>query len=212
MAVITISRQLGSEGDSIAEKVAQSLGYDLVDKSVIGSLLSQYGFVEFDKEDDAGLGFRERFSQQRDQMVAMLNQIVRAVAQRGNAVIVGRSGFAILGGFADALNVRIQAPLAVRVERVMAQQAISAEQAETIVKESDKSRQALVESFYRAKWDTASLFDLVIDTGKVPPDLAVAWLVQAAQALDAQAADGRPTCGSIQVDAILAKAVAEALK
>ena len=62
MSVITISREFGSEGDTIAEKVAQALGYHLVDKAVIGSLLSQYGLVEFEKDYDVLPGFRERFS------------------------------------------------------------------------------------------------------------------------------------------------------
>jgi cytidylate kinase len=216
MSVITISREFGSEGDTIAEKVAQALGYHLVDKAMIGSLLSQYGLVEFERDYDVLPGFRDRFSgqkaQRRDQMVSMLNQIVRAVAQRGNVVIVGRSGFAIIQGFADVLNVRIQTPLPVRVNRVMAQQQISAEQAETIVKENDKARLAFIESFYKAKWDAASAFDLVIDTSKVSPDLAATWLIDAAKALSERTADDRPTCSSIQVDPILAGAVSDALK
>jgi cytidylate kinase len=215
MVVITISRQYGSEGDRIAEKVAQALGYSLVDKTLLGSLLGQYGLVEFDKEYDVLPGFRDKFSaqksQRRDQMVAMLNRIVRAIAQRGSVVIVGRSGFAVLQGFADVLNVRIQSPLAVRIDRVMAQQAVTAEQAETMVRESDKARTSFVESFYRAHWDAASAFDLVIDTGKVSPDLAATWLIDAANALSEKEMSDRPTCSSIQVDPILAKAVADAL-
>jgi cytidylate kinase len=89
---------------------------------------------------------------------------------------------------------------------------VTAEQAEANVKESDKARTAFVESFYKARWDDASAFDLVIDTGKVPPDLAATWLVEAAKALSERTVDDRPTCSSIQVDPILARAVADALK
>lgn len=216
MSVITVSREVGSEGDTIAQQVAQSLGYHYVDKSLIGFLLRQYGLVEFDKDYEVLPGFWERFNaqreQRREQMVAMLTQVVRAVAQHGNAVIVGRSGFAILQGFADVLNVRIQTPLPIRVQRVMAQQAIDADQAETLVRENDKARQAFVESFYRARWDATTAFDLVIDTSKVAPALAVTWLVEAAKALDGMPPTDRPRCSSIQVDPILAKAVADALK
>lgn len=216
MSVVTISREFGSRGDIIAEEVARTLGYRLVDKALIGSLLSQYGLVAFEKDYDVLPSFRERFSaqkaQRREQMVKMLNQIVQAVAQHGNVVIVGRSGFAILQGFGDVLNVRIQSPLAIRVNRVMAKQNITAEQAEAIVKESDKARSAFVESFYKARWDAASAFDLVIDTGKVSQDMAAAWLVDAVKALNERSAGGGPTCKSIQVDPILAAAVAEALR
>lgn len=212
MGVLTISREWGSEGDTIAQAVAQALGYHLVDKAVVEPLLNQYGLVEFGKVYEAQPTFRGRLSSEGEQMVTMLNQIVRAVAHHGNAVIVGRSGFAILQGFADVLNVRIQSPLAVRVNRIAAQQQISPEQAEALVKENDKTRQAFVESFYKAKWDAASAFDLVIDTSKVSPDLAAVWLVAAVRALEQGAADGRPTCQSIEVDPVLAGAVADALK
>ena len=35
MAVITVSRQLGSGGDQIAQRIAQVLGYELVDRRLI---------------------------------------------------------------------------------------------------------------------------------------------------------------------------------
>ena len=38
MAVLTISRQLGSGGDEIASQVAEELGYDLVDSALIVSI------------------------------------------------------------------------------------------------------------------------------------------------------------------------------
>ena len=216
MSVITISREFGSEGDTIAEKVAQTLGYHLVDKALIGSVLSQYGMVEFDKEYDELPGFWERFDAQREErralMADMLNQVIRAVAHHGNVVIVGRSGFAILQDFADVLNVRIQSPLAIRINRVMAQQGVTTEQAEALVKEGDKVRSAFVESFYKVQWDTASAFDLMLDTSKVSPEMATTWVVQAATALNERPANGRQTCASIQVDSILAGAVSDALR
>ena len=83
MSVITISREFGSEGDSIAERVAQTLGYHFVDKEFVGTVLSQYGLVEFDREYETLPSFREKFNAQRekrrDVMVDMLNQVVRAV-------------------------------------------------------------------------------------------------------------------------------------
>ena len=156
MSVITISREFGSEGDSIAHKVAQALGYHFVDQKFIGIILGQYGYVEFDKEYASLPTFWERFDAQRekerDVMVGMLNRVIQAVARHGNVVILGRSGFEVLSGFADVLHVRLQAPFLVRVRRVMSQQSIPFEQAEEIVKKSDKVRVAFVEEFYRVSW------------------------------------------------------------
>ncbi len=216
MTVITFSRQLGSEGDSVAFTVAQQLGYHFVDKALIGTVLSQYGLVEFDKEYDALPTFWERFNaqreQRREQMVAMVAQVVRAIARHGNAVIVGRSGFVVLRDLADVLNVRVQAPLAVRIDRVMAQEGLTAEQAEQMIAEADRVRAGFVELFHKARWDSASAFDLVLDTGKVAPAMAARWVSEAAQTLAKLPLAGKPTCASIEVDSILASVVADVLK
>lgn len=215
MSVITISREFGSEGDAIARKVAQALDYHFVDQKFIGTILTQYGYVEFDKEFSSLPTFWERFDaqreKQRDVMANMLNQVIRAVAHHGHVVILGRSGFEVLGGFADVIHVRLQAPFPVRVGRVMEQQGLSFEQAETAVKKSDKTRVAFVEEFYKIPWDSIHAFDMVLNTGKISPDLATNWLVDIAKVPVSSFEIDKPTTDSIVVDRILAETVSEVL-
>jgi len=216
MSVITISREFGSEGDYIAQQVAQTLDYHFVDQKFIGIILGQYGYVEFDKEYATLPTFWERFDaqreKQRDVMVNMLNQVIQAVAHHGNVVILGRSSFEVLGGFADVFHVRLQAPFSVRVGRVMAQQKIPFEQAESVVKNNDKVRMAFVEEFYRVRWDAIHAFDLVINTGKISPDLATSWVIDITRASMTSLETDKPTTASIVVDRILAEAVSDVLK
>lgn len=216
MSVITISREFGSEGDYIAQRVAQTLNYHFVDQKFIGIILGQYGYVEFDKEYATLPTFWERFDaqreKQRDVMVKMLNQVIQAVAHHGNVVILGRTGFEVLGRFADVLHVRVQAPFSVRVRRVMAQQKIPFEQAESAVNESDKVRVAFVEEFYGVPWNAIHAFDLVINTDKISPDFAVNWIVDVARAAVVSLETDKPTTASIVVDRILAEAVSDVLK
>ncbi|HET9913251.1 MAG TPA: cytidylate kinase-like family protein [Anaerolineales bacterium] len=216
MSVITISREFGSEGDYIAQQVAQTLNYHFVDQKLIGILLGQYGFVEFDKEYATLPTFWERFDAQRetqrDEMVKMLNQVIQAVAQHGNVVLLGRSSFEVLAGFADVLHVRLQAPFSVRVGRVVTQQKMSIEQAASVVKNNDKVRVAFVEEFYRVPWNAIHAFDLVINTGKISPDLAMSWVVNVAEASVTSLEIDQPTTASIVVDGILAEAVSDVLK
>lgn len=216
MSVITISREFGSEGDSIAHKVAQTLDYHFVDRKFIGTILGQYGYVEFDKEYATLPTFWERFDAQReknrDGMVSLLNQVIQAVAHHGNVVLLGRSGFEVLNGFADVFHVRLQAPFPVRARRVMAQQGISFEQAEEVLKRNDKVRIAFVEEFYRVPWNSIHAFDLVINTGKVPPDVASDWIVAAASFLESNLEIEKNTVASIAVDRIMADAVSDVLQ
>jgi cytidylate kinase len=216
MSVITISREFGSGGAAIAEQTAQALGYHCAGQELIGKVLAQYGVVEFDQEYDATLSFWERFdarrAERREVMQDMLHRVVLALAQHGNVVIVGRGSFAALAGYADVLNVRIQAPLAQRSQRVLAQQGLATvEEADAVVQETDKVRAAFIESLYGVRWDDARAFDLVIDTGKVDPELASAWLVEAVQALRQRPLGDQPTAAAIQVDSILASVVSDQL-
>ena len=90
MAVITISRELGCDGDTIAQEVAKKLGYHLIDKEFVGAVISKYGLVEFDREYDHLPSFWEKFDTQKEErhevLVKMLNRVIRAVAQHGNVV------------------------------------------------------------------------------------------------------------------------------
>jgi cytidylate kinase len=215
MAVITISREVGSQGDSIAKQIVQSLDYHLVDKDFIGRVLSQYGLVEFGKEYEALPGFWDRFNAQRekrrDLMVEMLNRVIKAVAQHGNVVILGRSGFAILGDFVDVLNIRIWAPLPVRVKRVMEQQHITAPQAEGLIRENDQVRASFIQSFYGIQWQDIRHFDMIVNTNKISSYSAVLWLVEAARLLDDNLIESQPVTASIQVDDVLSTAIKDTL-
>jgi cytidylate kinase len=197
----------------VAEKVAQALGYHFADKKTMEDVLIQYGFVEFDKKYDAARGFWGRFDARTMEMVNMLNRVIQAVARHGNVVILGRGSFAILSGFADVLNVRIQAPLPIRRARVMTQHKITEpEQAEAIIKEADRVRATFIESYYGVRWDAANAFDVVIDTGKVPPDLAVTWLADAVKAMQVRKAGDARLTRAIEEDQVLASAVSNVLK
>lgn len=213
MSVITISREYGSEGSYIAEKVAKTLGYHLADKKSIGRLLGQYGFIEFGEKYDASTGFWGRYDRQMTEMVTMLNRACMALARHGNMVILGRGSYAVLTGFADVLNVRIQAPLRLRIQRVLKRRGdADYAKAEAEVKENDHIRKSFVEGFYGVRWDAAEAFDLVIDTGKISPDTAVEWIVEAAKTLSGQMREGERTTGSIAEDATLVATVASVLE
>lgn len=211
MTVITISREFGSGGAQIAKEVAGNLGYHLADKATIVKMLSQYGFIRFGQEYETLPGLLSRFDSRRAEMVEMLDRVILALAAHGNVVILGRGSFALLSSYANVLNVRTQAPLPVRIRRIMEQQDISPIKAETLVNENDVVRANFIESSYNVRWDKATLFDLVIDTSKVPPKSAVKWLIEANKLLSETSKDSLRTTYKIDVQNVLAKVVSETL-
>jgi cytidylate kinase len=215
MTVITISREFGSQGRTIAEQVAERLGYHLVDQTKIGKVLIQYGFVEFQYEYDSVPGFWARFDERRSEMMGMLDRVIRAVARYGNVVILGRGSYAVLEGYADVLNVRVQAPLEVRAAQVMAQQNLdSLEKAAAIVRENDNMRATFIDSFYKIPWNEVEAFDLVINTDKIEPEIAVNWLVDVVESMNKRytRVSGKRTSIAIQPDTVLDSVIVEVLE
>ena len=213
MAVITISKEFGSEGIAIAQQVAKSLGYEFVDKRTVDGIFRQYGLTKFDDLYSSAPGILDLLNADNLLIISMVNEILEAVAKRGNVVILGRAGFAVLGDYADVLNVRIKAPLPDRVARVMASEGLSDSQAaEERVREDDTIHRTYVQRFYNKQWDEESNFDLVLDTGSLSSELAVKQIVEAARALD-RTTPGKDvvTTATIEVDPVLADAVTKVL-
>ena len=217
MSVITISREIGSQGRQIAENTAQALGYHFMDKRAIGEVLEEYGLVEFHEEYEVAPTFWDIFDahrmERRTDMVNMLNKVMIALAQHGNMVILGRCGFAVLRDYADVLNVRIQASREQRIAFVKAHGKFAdLEQAEIYIRDSDQNRTAFIESFYGVKWDMASAFDLVVDTGKVSPEMVTNFLIAAARNLEQKQKAGTHIAANIPVDPVVYSSICKALK
>ncbi|MBK9710249.1 MAG: cytidylate kinase-like family protein [Kouleothrix sp.] len=209
MAVITISGELGSGSLDIARQVAETLGYEFVDKRTTDGIFRQYGLTKFDDLYSTAPSFLDLLNADNLLLVSMANEITEAVAKRGNVVILGRAGFAVLADYADVLHVHIQAPFAERVQRVMAREGIADLQAaEERVNEDDSMHTKYVQRFYNKQWDDPSSFHVVLDTGSLSSDIAVQRIVEAAKALE-QTAPGEEaaTTAKIEVDPVLADAV-----
>jgi cytidylate kinase len=214
MAVITISGEYGSEASEIARRVAAALNYHYVDSTLIEKILDEYGLVEFKGMYESMPSLLSRFDEVNNRMKDMLDRVLRALAQHGNVVIRGRGGFAVLGGLADVLTVRTQAPVAVRVQRVMAREQIDdLAKATEVVQQYDRVRSAFVESSYHdVVWNSADAFNLVIDTGKIPLALAVDCIIEAHQAVALRETGAGPSAHDLVVDEILTQAIVDKLK
>jgi cytidylate kinase len=203
MAVVTISRELGCNGDAIGRTVAETLGYDFVDKQTMETILREYGVPQFERIYESYPSFWDRFDQARATALDMLDRVIRGLARRGDAVILGRGGFAVLSGLADVLNVRLRAARAIRVRRVMALEGITDEhEADALLGRNDRMRAAFVESIYPVRWNDLDAFDLVIDTGKVLPDLAGDWIVSVVRSWERTPIEG-DTAADLEPDPIL---------
>jgi cytidylate kinase len=211
MAVITMFRQAGCKGRYIAEEVARALGYDFADYRTAERLLLQFGLTQVPEVYQSTPDFWDRFNRkgpERDQVNAILRAVTLAQAEHGNVVLLGRGCFAPLQGLSDVLNVRVKAPLPLRIERVMQDYEMTRDEAIAFVREKDDLVAAFAPTSYGVSPDDGDMFDVIIDTGKIDPDAAVRFLVDVAGSMSGDAEQGASTAG-LRVDRAIADAVAD---
>lgn len=169
MAVITVSRQLGSLGCDIADSVAQQLGYRKVWRGLINQAARQARTpgMALDVLDDLGLLGLTPSSSEEQAYLEAIRELIEEHARAGNVLIVGRGGQAVLRGWPDILHVRITAPLDIRVKRLVQRQGIFPEAALAQVQASDGRRKRFVERAYHVDWNDPALYDLVLNTASL---------------------------------------------
>ena len=114
-----------------------------------------------------------------DRSVALMRGTIHAAYKLGNVVIVGRGGQAALQAEPGVLHIRIEAPLAVRVQRVSQSAATSARDAERLLAERDQASADYIKRFYGVDSSDSALYHLVVNTDK--------WSIEAAAQVIAEA-------------------------
>lgn len=210
MAAITISRELGSLGTYIARQIAQTTGCALMDKMLVERIAAILKTeLEEGKETETSL---YSTVYRGGDLTALYDRLIQAAARQRDVVILGRGSFSIMARYADVLNVRIQAPFDLRVQRVLESgQFESQEDVEDLVYQSDRARSNFIRNWYGVQWEASTNFHLVIDTGRIDPDMAVRWLAAAFEPLRELNEPGLLTTRAIQVDEHIQSVVDRAL-
>jgi peroxiredoxin len=206
-SVITFSRQTGSGGDEIAQHVSQMLGWSYVDKALVVDVGRSLGYheediVDFHEDTYRVQSFVDKLMLRRkpakvtvaddshviktldeEKCLCTIQTVINNLAGRGNTVIVGRGGQAILRHKVGVLNVRVIAPQAVRVQRIMKSMGVNQEAALKIIAENDRAGSEYLRRFYDIDWDDPANYDVVINTAKL--DLSTAALMIASAASQA---------------------------
>lgn len=167
MSAITISRQMGSQGDELAVQVAQRLGWRLVGRALINQAAKAAGVPHMALADIDELGLLSLRPSQKEWRAyqRQVERIIYELANEGDVVIVGRGGQVVLQERADVLHVRIIAPFEVRVQWLQQQKHLSAEAAHATLEASAKARTRYLRRGYGVRVDDPTLYHLIINTG-----------------------------------------------
>lgn len=113
----------------------------------------------------------------------LVTSVILEYAAQGQAMIVGRGGQMILARRPGVLHVQVIARFENRVYNIIQREGVKWREAAYRVRQADEQRAGYLRRFYNVDWLDSSLYDLVINTDRLPVDAAVEMIVQAAQAV-----------------------------
>ncbi len=177
--IITISRELGSGGKYIGELVSKKLGIPFYDKEIMEKVAEETGFVD---------QFIERISEYapsknifayafvgrsasgesiEDYINNIQRKIILDIAEKSPCVIVGRSADYILKDKHDTLNVFICGDIEEKKKRLSSLRGITEEEAEKLMKETDKKRSINYKYYTGQTWGNIKNYTMVLNSTKI---------------------------------------------
>jgi cytidylate kinase len=208
MRAITISHLYGSGGGEIGARLAQRLHWELVDHEIVAQVAERLGISvhEADARDEHSESFFARMLRTIQVTLgrpptnpaplavpvgelqavyhSTLATLVRAAAEQGHVIIIGRGSQVVLASRRDVLHVRIVAPLDERIEYVARREGVSLVEAELRIRRKDRDRIHYLRTQYHQQSDDPLLYDLVVNTAVLDLD-SVVQLVETALATKA---------------------------
>lgn len=202
MPIITISRQYGSGGSEVAERVSKLLGWELLDNEVVDAIAARLGVsvAEVKAREERAPSLSERLASAMalgsqewinpiasasrptdEQMLEVTRHILEEAVTRGPVVIVGRSAQAMLSTRSDALSVFCHAPRKMLIARCMERDKVDAKEAAKIVDETNKHRREWVRLHWDREWGAAENYHLTVNTGCLGIGGAAELIAQAAR-------------------------------
>ncbi len=178
MSIVTISRQMMSFGDEIAAAVARRLGSALVSHETLLDLLP-----ELTKHERHMLTESAKFyltpAASGESYLSRLTAALREFTARNSVVLVGFGSQILYAEAADALHVRVIAPLSARIARLKKQYHVTDEQAEGILVKAEKKQKKFVSALFGADIADAALYHLTLNTADLSADECAAAIVAA---------------------------------
>jgi cytidylate kinase len=171
MAIITLSRELGSLGTEIAETLSARLGYARLDKESLEVLLRNLGMNEPPQGvEEKKPGLWEQFTTEKDRYLDYMKAAMYRFAEDKNCIIVGRGANVLFKGIPGTLKLRVTAPPKTRVTRLCERLKVDEQHALRMIHQSDHDRAGYHRYFFNAVWDAASDYDLVVNTAAITPE------------------------------------------
>jgi cytidylate kinase len=185
MPLIAMTQEMGSLGKEVAGGVARTLGLEVVHHELISHLADKMRVrkshvIRF-LDDKATV--MERLSPERTSLSIFTADEIYRIAQRpGGTVIHGWGATHLLRPVGHALCVRVSAPFELRVRRIM--ERLDTDDEVSVRREiefSDEAHGAIMRRHFDINWRDVELYDLALNTERIPVAECVEEIVKLAR-------------------------------
>lgn len=177
MAFITFSRESGSFGEEIADKLAMSLNIPLISRSVA---MAEWFPEIADKHELHMLSESPRFYLNKSRLnitfAAYLEQKLKEMVEKGPAILFGMGSQVIFSGHPEAIHVRITASPETRLQRLSKIHHLGREDARRMLQLTDRKHKRYVSTIYKQDISDPAHYHLILNTDSLCIDESVSIL------------------------------------
>jgi len=183
MAIITISRQMGTGAYQIATEVARKLKFTFVDGELISACAPKYGLSPemLQMVDEKPPSYNTSEDRKRAAALNTLELILLDYARKGNVILYGRGCQYLLKECGNVLRLRIIADFEDRVERFAEREWIDPDLARSMTRRSDHQRGGFIHFYFNRTWDDPLGYDITFNTSRLSPESVIESIVVAAK-------------------------------
>ena len=194
--IITISRQFGSGGHSIAKAAAERMGIAFYDNQLITEVAKKSGLSEeFIRENEEYASHSSSFLYQLAMSTAgtygypsvyqklyeAQTKVIEEIAEGEPCIIVGRCADYILRNRTDCLHIFIHADNEHRAKRILEKYGPTEKTTAQRIKDKDNKRRNYYRFHTDREWGVASNYNLSLDSGVLGDELCVELIIKAMQ-------------------------------
>ncbi|SMC25830.1 Cytidylate kinase-like family protein [Desulfacinum hydrothermale DSM 13146] len=200
MAVITISKEYASESEEFARRLADRLGYSILDKQLVADAARELRISESEAQsfhrgkESRLLRLIDRYTASTVQKVVdrsygrlddknyheVTVKLVQNVGQEGNVIILGWGAQCILADHPQAIHLRIVKHLEDRIRWLKENMEMDDRAAKDLIEREEKESEAYIEHYFNRSWDDPHLYHAVLNLSRIAMedalDLVAAWV------------------------------------
>jgi len=202
--LITVTRQYGAGGSQVAELVARTLAWTVIDNEFVDEVARRAGLpaAEVAQREERAPGLLERLARtlaaaspelfitesaisdvERDEkaIVRISERIIHEAAAIGRVVLVGRGAQAILALHPDALHIYLVASKPWRMKLAVDRLGVDPAKVEKELDETDRRRDQYTKTYYNRTRADPTNYDLVVNAERLGLDGAAEMVVAEAR-------------------------------